>query len=127
MTRRRFPSWSRRTCPWWATCGTRYLSLQGELERLELTDWWTQLKNWKESYPERFRTDKALGSQEVINMLHEVTGGDCVVTTEVGQHQMFAARLFPTNEPRTWISSGGLGTMGFGLARRHRRGVRPPR
>ena len=48
-------------------------------------------------------------------MLEAATGGDCVVTTEVGQHQMFAARLFPTSKPRTWITSGGLGTMGFGL------------
>ena len=89
--------------------------LEGELERLELTDWWTQLHDWKTNYPERFRTDQALGSQEVIDMLHTATNGDCIVTTEVGQHQMFAARLFPTNEPRTWLSSGGLGTMGFGL------------
>ena len=82
---------------------------------LELADWWAQLDGWKASYPERYKTDKPLVSQEVIALLARETGGDCVVTTEVGQHQMFAARLFPTNHPRTWISSGGLGTMGFGL------------
>ena len=82
---------------------------------LELADWWAQLDGWKASYPERYKTDKPLVSQEVIALLARETGGDCVVTTEVGQHQMFAARLFPTNRPRTWISSGGLGTMGFGL------------
>ena len=82
---------------------------------LELVDWWAQLDGWKASYPERYKTDKPLVSQEVIALLARETGGDCVVTTEVGQHQMFAARLFPTNHPRTWISSGGLGTMGFGL------------
>jgi len=82
---------------------------------LELGDWWAQLDAWKASYPERYKTDKPLVSQEVIALLARETGGDCVVTTEVGQHQMFAARLFPTNRPRTWISSGGLGTMGFGL------------
>ncbi|MFO8151017.1 MAG: biosynthetic-type acetolactate synthase large subunit [Trueperaceae bacterium] len=82
---------------------------------LELGDWWAQLDVWKASYPERYKTDKPLVSQEVIALLARETGGDCVVTTEVGQHQMFAARLFPTNRPRTWISSGGLGTMGFGL------------
>jgi len=82
---------------------------------LELAAWWEQLNDWKGKYPERYKTDKPLVSQEVISMLAEATGGDCVVTTEVGQHQMFAARLFPTNRPRTWISSGGLGTMGFGL------------
>lgn len=90
--------------------------LTNEMNKLELSDWWVQLQEWKANYPERFKVDeKALGSQEVIKMLYDATGGDCVVTTEVGQHQMFAARLFPTHKPRTWISSGGLGTMGFGL------------
>ncbi len=82
---------------------------------LDVGPWWEQLHAWKASYPERYKTDKPLVSQEVIALLARETGGDCVVTTEVGQHQMFAARLFPTNRPRTWISSGGLGTMGFGL------------
>jgi acetolactate synthase I/II/III large subunit len=85
------------------------------LGRLDLDGWWEQLRTWRTMYPERFKTDKPLVSQEVIQMLERATRGDCVVTTEVGQHQMFAARLFPTSRPRTWISSGGLGTMGFGL------------
>ena len=85
------------------------------LEPLDIKDWWATLNDWKEKYPERYSKDKPLVSQEVIEMFRAATKGDCVVTTEVGQHQMFAARLFPTNKPRTWISSGGLGTMGFGL------------
>ncbi len=85
------------------------------LDKLDIDEWWTTLKEWKEKYTERYKLDKPLVSQEVIKMFHEATGGDCVVTTEVGQHQMFAARLFPTSKARTWISSGGLGTMGFGL------------
>jgi len=85
------------------------------LDTLDLGDWWSQLNEWKGRYPERYKTDKPLVTQEVIELLREHTDGDCVVTTEVGQHQMFAARLFPTSEPRTWITSGGLGTMGFGL------------
>ena len=90
--------------------------LEKELNKLELADWWKQLKDWKTNYPERFSTEgKTLGSQEVIHMFYEATQGKCVVTTEVGQHQMFAARLFPTHKARTWITSGGLGTMGFGL------------
>ena len=89
--------------------------LTEQLGRLDLDAWWEQLREWKGRYPERYKTDKPLVSQEVIQMLERATGGDCVVTTEVGQHQMFAARLFPTSRPRTWISSGGLGTMGFGL------------
>jgi len=89
--------------------------LEAELEPLAIDAWWEQLQDWKAKYPERYKTDKPLVSQEVIELLREATGGDCVVTTEVGQHQMFAARLFPTSKPRTWVSSGGLGTMGFGL------------
>ncbi|NLW57531.1 MAG: acetolactate synthase large subunit, partial [Bifidobacterium pseudolongum subsp. globosum] len=89
--------------------------LQAELEPLQVDDWWTTLKDWRDRYPERYKTDKPLVSQEVIEMLQQATGGDCIVTTEVGQHQMFAARMFPTNKPRSFITSGGLGTMGFGL------------
>ena len=89
--------------------------LAQELDALEVDSWWETLNEWKEKYPERYKTDKPLVSQEVIQLFERATGGDCVVTTEVGQHQMFAARLFPTSQPRTWITSGGLGTMGFGL------------
>jgi len=85
------------------------------LPPLDIASWWTQLREWKTKYPERYKKDKPLVSQEVIELLREATGGDCIVTTEVGQHQMFAARLFPTSRPRTWLSSGGLGTMGFGF------------
>ncbi|MEX2535767.1 MAG: biosynthetic-type acetolactate synthase large subunit [Trueperaceae bacterium] len=77
--------------------------------------WWAQLNEWKGAYPERYKTDKELVSQEVIEMLRDASKGECIVTTDVGQHQMFAARLFTTNRPRTFITSGGLGTMGFGL------------
>ena len=89
--------------------------LADALDRLEIDDWWEQLEEWKGMYPERYKTTQPLVSQEVIQLLHQATGGECVVATEVGQHQMFAARLFPTTRPRTFITSGGLGTMGFGL------------
>ncbi|MEZ4606325.1 MAG: biosynthetic-type acetolactate synthase large subunit [Deinococcales bacterium] len=89
--------------------------LGAELDKLAIDDWWKQLNEWKTNYPERYKTEKPLVSQEVIEMFRNLTGGDCVVTTEVGQHQMFAARLFPTNKPRSFVTSGGLGTMGFGL------------
>ncbi|HKI59095.1 MAG TPA: biosynthetic-type acetolactate synthase large subunit [Trueperaceae bacterium] len=89
--------------------------LADALEPLAIDDWWRQLETWKGMYPERYKREQPLVSQEVIQLLHEATGGDCVVTTEVGQHQMFSARLFPTTRPRTFITSGGLGTMGFGL------------
>jgi acetolactate synthase-1/2/3 large subunit len=89
--------------------------LADELDMAPIDDWWQQLKEWKATYRERYSTDKPLVSQEVIEMLRDAAGGDCIVTTDVGQHQMFAARLFTTNRPRTFITSGGLGTMGFGL------------
>ena len=89
--------------------------LLAELEPLKVDDWWTQLNEWKDQYPERYKKDKPLVTQEVLQLFREATRGHCVVTTEVGQHQMFAARLFPTSRPRTFITSGGLGTMGFGL------------
>lgn len=89
--------------------------LEAELGTLDIPEWWETLTEWKGMYPERYKKDKPLVSQEVIQMLRDATDGNCVVTTEVGQHQMFAARLFPTSKPRTFITSGGLGTMGFGL------------
>ena len=89
--------------------------LEAEIEPLDIAAWWRQLNEWKGKYPERYKTDKPLVTQEVIQLFQQATGGDCIVTTEVGQHQMFAARLFPTSRPRTFITSGGLGTMGFGL------------
>ena len=89
--------------------------LRALLPRLEIGPWREQLAAWKDKYPERYKADSPLVSQEVLEMLREAAGGGCIVTTEVGQHQMFAARLFPTTKPRSFITSGGLGTMGFGL------------
>src|SRR5690606_36869165 len=53
--------------------------------------------------------------QDIIKAIWEVTGGDAYITSDVGQHQMFAAQYYPFDKPRRWINSGGLGTMGFGL------------
>lgn len=90
--------------------------LQEELGWLEIDEWREQMQVWKQSYPERYKTrDTSLVSQEVIELIRDMAGDDIIVTTEVGQHQMFAARLIPTQRPRSFITSGGLGTMGFGL------------
>ncbi len=89
--------------------------LTKEVKRLKIADWQKQLAEWKEKYPERYKTDRPLVPQEVVKMLREEVGTDSIVATDVGQHQMFAARLYPTEYPRSFVTSGGLGTMGFGL------------
>ncbi len=89
--------------------------MAAKLGTLDVQPWRDTLAEWKVKYPEKYKSDKPLVSQEVLGMLREATKGATVVTTEVGQHQMFAARLFPTTKARSFITSGGLGTMGFGL------------
>ncbi len=89
--------------------------LTQELGYLDIEPWRETLQGWKATYPEKYRLDKPLVSQEVLAMLRAATAGNCIVATEVGQHQMFAARLLPTTKARSFITSGGLGTMGFGL------------
>ena len=82
--------------------------------------WWRQIDQWREQYglytKRRYSTDgDMIMPQEVIQTLYEVTKGDAYVTSDVGQHQMFAAQYYLFDKPRRWINSGGLGTMGFGL------------
>lgn len=95
-------------------------SAESELDQTVLEDWWKQIENWRDRHGlytrPRYETDtEMLKPQEVISMLHEVTKGDAIVTSDVGQHQMFAAQYYKFDQPRRWINSGGLGTMGFGL------------
>ncbi len=78
-------------------------------------DWNSQIKEWKEKYPLSYNRNEGLSGQYVIEKLYEITKGKCIITTEVGQNQMWAAQYYKYLEPRTFISSGGLGTMGFGL------------
>ncbi len=86
--------------------------------REALSSWWKQIEEWRGSRG-LFPYDKGDGSiikpQSVIETLYEVTRGDAYVTSDVGQHQMFAAQYYPFEKPNRWINSGGLGTMGFGL------------
>ena len=81
-----------------------------------LEAWWSQINKWREvnclDY-DRFST--VIKPQYVVEQLYEVTKGEAFVTSDVGQHQMFAAQYYHFNKPRRWINSGGLGTMGFGL------------
>ena len=81
-----------------------------------LAKWWEQINKWRaEDCLKYDRNSSLIKPQFVIEKLHEITGGDAFVTSDVGQHQMFTAQFYKFNKPRRWINSGGLGTMGFGL------------
>lgn len=81
-----------------------------------IKEWWAQIKKWQSVDCLRYEwSDELIKPQYVLEKLHEVTDGDAFVTSDVGQHQMWAAQFYPFKKPRRWINSGGLGTMGFGL------------
>ena len=81
-----------------------------------LKDWWVQIEKWRQIDCLSFdRSAPTIKPQYVIEQLWDVTGGDAFVTSDVGQHQMWAAQFYRFDKPRRWINSGGLGTMGFGL------------
>jgi acetolactate synthase-1/2/3 large subunit len=86
-----------------------------------LKDWWKQIEEWRQTNGlyTASRYEESSGDiikpQDVIKMLYKVTNGKAIVTSDVGQHQMFAAQYYLFDHPRQWINSGGLGTMGFGL------------
>ncbi|HEV7529566.1 MAG TPA: biosynthetic-type acetolactate synthase large subunit [Solirubrobacteraceae bacterium] len=86
-------------------------------DRERLSAWWTRIEGWKEKYPLAYEdsADNEIKPQFMVQALHEATGGEAIVTSDVGQHQMWAAQYYDFPRPRRWINSGGLGTMGFGL------------
>ncbi len=78
--------------------------------------WIAEIQQNKVNHPLKYKdSDKELKPQYVIEMIHETTKGEAIVTTDVGQHQMWAAQFYRFNHPRSWVTSGGLGTMGFGF------------
>ena len=82
----------------------------------KLKDWWKTIEEWRGKDCLKYdRKSKVIKPQFVIEKLYEVTGGDAFITSDVGQHQMWAAQFYKFDKPRRWINSGGLGTMGFGL------------
>lgn len=86
-----------------------------------ISDWWQQIDEWRAKHglytASRYEesSGETIKPQDVIKMLYKITGGKAIITSDVGQHQMFAAQYYLFDHPRQWINSGGLGTMGFGL------------
>ena len=87
-----------------------------QVEVCERTEWVQQVAKWKAEFPLAYkRSDTVVKPQAVVEEIYNVTGGDAVICTDVGQNQMWAAQYFLYTKPRAFLSSGGLGTMGFGL------------
>ncbi len=82
----------------------------------QIQPWWDQINQWRAKAPMGYdQGPKDIRAQYVIDMLYQMTNGDAIVTTDVGQHQMWAAQFYHFKEPHRWCTSGGLGTMGFGF------------
>ena len=88
-----------------------------QLDQAALNDWWAQINEWRKRHGLRYDKDDSNGMkpQHVVERLYELTHGKAIITSDVGQHQMFAALYYKYDEPRQWLNSGGLGTMGVGL------------
>ncbi|MEZ5073568.1 MAG: biosynthetic-type acetolactate synthase large subunit [Solirubrobacterales bacterium] len=92
-----------------------YRALGADGSRLD--EWWRRIEGWREQYPLEYEdtTDQAIKPQLMVEEMYRATGGEAIITSDVGQHQMWAAQYYHFTEPRKWLNSGGLGTMGFGL------------
>jgi acetolactate synthase-1/2/3 large subunit len=87
-----------------------------EPQKKALAEWWKTINAWRATNCMNFdRDSEHIKPQHAIELLHELTGGDAYITSDVGQHQMWAAQYYGFEKPKRWINSGGLGTMGFGL------------
>ncbi|MBI5400118.1 biosynthetic-type acetolactate synthase large subunit [Candidatus Saganbacteria bacterium] len=93
----------------------RDLISQATIEPGKHESWLAQITEWKNKYPFAYKNDSKLRPQYVIEMIDELTNGEAIICTEVGQHQMWSAQFYKFKKPRLWVSSGGLGTMGFGF------------
>jgi acetolactate synthase-1/2/3 large subunit len=92
-----------------------YRALQTDPSRMD--EWWEAIEGWKRDHPLYYEPGKdgEIKPQFMIEALHRATKGDAIITSDVGQHQMWTAQYYGFERPRRWINSGGLGTMGFGL------------
>lgn len=90
---------------------------KGKIDTAAIRAWWERIDHWRkrDSLKVVPAENDVIKPQQVIQALYEITKGDAYVTSDVGQHQMFAAQYYHFDKPRRWINSGGLGTMGFGL------------
>ena len=88
-----------------------------EPDKAAIAEWWGKIDTWRQRHGGRYEpsTEDNIKPQTVIESLYRVTKGDAYVTSDVGQHQMFAAQYYKFDKPNRWINSGGLGTMGFGF------------
>jgi acetolactate synthase-1/2/3 large subunit len=92
-----------------------YRALGADSTRLE--GWWQRIQGWQDKHPLAYEDsgDSEIKPQYMVEAMFEATNGQAIVTSDVGQHQMWAAQYYGFTQPRQWINSGGLGTMGFGL------------
>ena len=87
-----------------------------KLKPQNVDKWWDEINEWRKKDSFKYtQGDDVIKPQFVIDRLYDITKGDAFITSDVGQHQMWAAQLYKFNKPKRWINSGGLGTMGFGL------------
>ncbi len=85
------------------------------VDKKDRRPWHKEISNWKKKYPLSYKQDGELRPQFVVEQIYEATKGDAIITTEVGQNQMWAAQFYKYTKPRSFLSSGGLGTMGYGF------------
>src|SRR5246127_1830920 len=92
-----------------------YRAIGADPARLDA--WWSRIEGWRQKYPLAYEdsADAEMKPQYMVQALYEATGGEAIISSDVGQHQMWAAQYYDFPAPRRWINSGGLGTMGFGL------------